>query len=86
MSEVNISELILAELKDTRREMNEGFSETKQRITALETNVAPFFANGGGKDQIDEDIESLKRTKYYVLGGAGVLSGLMHTVFKKLGL
>jgi len=86
MSDVNINELILIELRDARKEINEGFTELRQRSTALETNVVPFFETDGGMDKMKKEISDLKKVKWVAIGGAGVISGLLHTVFKKLGI
>jgi uncharacterized coiled-coil DUF342 family protein len=86
MPDININELILNELRDTRKEMNEGFTELRQRSTALETNVIPFFQTDGDLDKIQNDIKELNKSKWIVLGGAGALSGLLHTLLKKLGI
>jgi hypothetical protein len=85
-----INDLILSEIQGMRKELNEGFTETKQRITAIETNTTPFFETDGGKDKIQEQLDDLKKSKWMVMGGAGVLSGtitgLVHTITKKLGI
>lgn len=81
-----ISDLILTEIQSMRKEMNDGFSETKQRIAIIETHTSPFFETDGGLQQIHENLEELKRAKWVFLGGAGVLSGLIHAVTKKLGI
>jgi len=82
----DLGEIILSELRDTRKEMNEEFTELRQRSTAIETNHQPFFATGGGKDQIEDDIEDLKKSKYYALGGAGVLAVCGNWFLHKLGI
>ncbi len=81
-----INDLILSEIQGMRQELNEGFSETKQRITAIETHTDPFFETDGGKDKIQEQLDDLKRSKWMVLGGAGVLTSLGHYILHKLGI
>ena len=83
---MDLSELILTEIRDTRKELNEGFTELRQRSTALETTIEPFFEQGGDKDQIEAEISSLQKTKYYALGGAGVLTTLGHWLLHKFNL
>jgi len=84
MSEPTINEIILGELRGLRTEVTQGFSETKQRITAIETNTEPFFEKDGGRQTMQESIDDLKKTKYVVLGGAGVLTTLGHWLLHKL--
>lgn len=88
----SVNDIILEELrgirsdvKDFRSDVQEGFSETKQRLTALETVTEPFFANEGGKSKIQEDIDGLKRSKYMVLGGAGAITTLGHYILHFFG-
>lgn len=73
-----VNEIILDELRGLRTEVRVGFSETMQRLTALESVTVPFFANDGEKVKMNDDIDSLKKGKYVVLGGAGVLTTLGH--------
>lgn len=79
-------DLILEELRDLRADMNDGFKEVLQRTTAVETHTEPFFANGGGLAIVQRDIEGLKRTKYMVVGAAGVLTTAGHWLLHKLGV
>jgi hypothetical protein len=86
------NELILARLSeihadigDFRTETTANFQRLGERATALETQVVPFFENDGGLDKVREDIESLKRVKWYSLGAIGSMGGL-HFILKKLGL
>jgi hypothetical protein len=55
-------------------------------VTAIETHTEPFFANQGGLANMQKDIDSLKRTKYMVLGGAGVLTTAGHWLLHKIGV
>lgn len=73
-----VNEIILHELRGLREEVREGFSETKQRLTAIESVTEPFFANDGEKVKIQDDIDGLKKAKYAVLGGAGILTTAGH--------
>lgn len=88
-----VNDIILHELRELRTdissmrtEMTTGFSETTQRVSVIETHTEPFFANGGGLAGVQKDIDGLKRTKYMVLGGAGVLTTAGHWVLHKLGI
>ena len=83
--EDQISNLILEELRGLRSEVTDGFSELKQRTTAVETHVVPFFETDGGLDKINEKINGLSRTKWYAMGGIATMGGL-HVLLKKLGL
>jgi len=89
----NVNDIILHELRelrtdigDMRKDMNTGFSEATQRVTAIETHTEPFFANQGGLASMQQDIDSLKRSKYMMLGGIGVLTTASHWVLHKLGI
>lgn len=77
--------MILDELRGLRTEVRDGFSETKQRITAIESVTDPFFANDGELEKMQDEIDGLKRTKYMVYGGAGVLTTLTHWIFHRFG-
>lgn len=81
-----ISELILSELQALRKDVNNGFLETKQRLTAVETVTEPFFANDGGLSVIHSDINDLKRTKYYGLGFVAAVTVGIDWVFRKFGI
>lgn len=81
-----ISELILSELQALRKDVNNGFLETKQRLTAVETVTEPFFANDGGLSLIHEDINDLKRTKYYGLGFVAAGSVAINWLLRKFGV
>lgn len=81
-----VSEIILDELRGLRTEVREGFSETKQRLTAIESVTEPFFDNEGGRVKMQEDIDSLKKTKYAVIGGAGVITTAGHYILHLLGV
>jgi hypothetical protein len=83
--EDQISNLILEELRGLRSEVTDGFSELKQRTTAVETHVVPFFENDGGLDKIQQQIDGLSRTKWYAMGGIASMGGL-HFLLKRLGL
>jgi len=83
---MEINELILDEVRTMRKEMNDGFTEVKQRITAVETQTEPFFETEGGREKMQGQIDDLRRSKWMVLGGAGVLAGSIHTILKKLGI
>ena len=69
-----------------RRDMSEGFSDLKQRTTAIETTITPFFANDGEKKHMQNEIESLKQTKWYGLGFIAAISMAGHYIAHKLGL
>ena len=73
-----VNDIILDELRGLRTEVREGFTETLQRITAVEAVTKPFFENDGGKQKMESEIQDLKKSKYVVLGGAGVLSTMAH--------
>ena len=79
-----ISTVILTELQGLRKDVTDGFSETKQRLTAIETQTDPFFANDGGLSAIKSDIADIQKTKYYVLGGAGVLTAFGNWFMHKM--
>lgn len=84
--EDQISNLILTEIRDMRRDMSDGFSDLKQRTTAIETTITPFFANDGEKKQMQNEIDKLRQTKWYGLGFIGAVSLVGHYVAHKLGL
>ena len=80
-----VNEIILDELRGLRTEVREGFSETLQRITAVEAVTKPFFENEGGKEKMQDEINELKKSKWMIVGGAGALSGVFHWIVKHLG-
>jgi hypothetical protein len=75
-----------SDLSTFRSETNTNFSDMKQRTTALETQVVPFFANDGDLNKMKDQIDSLNRTKWYGLGALGVLSTGVHYILHKLGV
>lgn len=81
-----ISNLILEELRGLRTEVTDGFSETKQRLTAVETQIAPFFANDGEKAKMQDEIDKLKQIKWYGIGFIGALSLAGNYLMRKIGL
>lgn len=78
-----MNDVILIELRGMRQDLNAGFMDTKQRLTAIETQTEPFFETAGGLQQLHENLDSLKRTQYYALGGVGVLTTLGHWLLRK---
>lgn len=83
---------ILDELRDLRNHMDDKFEETFQRVTVVETKIAPLFDNGqpGRISQLEDDIEEMKLHQAKQFGWfAGVAASfelVWHVVSKKLGL
>lgn len=77
---MDINEIILDEIRGLRTQVTEGFEETKQRLTAVETTIKPFFETDGEKAQMLEDIADLQKTKWYGLGFVGAVSLFGHWI------
>ena len=79
-----ISSLILEELRGLRTEVNDGFSETKQRLAVVETQIVPFFETDGGRDKIQAEIAELRDHKWYSLGFIGAITLVGHYIAHKV--
>lgn len=81
-----LNNIILEEIRGLRTQVTEGFEETKQRLTAVETTIRPFFEQDGDKDKLEARVTSLENTKWYGLGFIGAVSLAGHWLAHKLGL
>lgn len=92
MPDTTINRAILGELRDMRGQMDDKFEETFQRLSVVETQLAPLFDNGqpGRISKVEDDIEEMKLHQAKQFGWfAGVAASfelVWHVVSKKLGL
>lgn len=90
MSDLN--DVILVELRDMRKEMNEGFTKFENRVSTVEAQIEPLFDNGtpGRITQIEDDVDDLKlkqaRQFGWFAGAMATLEIAWHIVSHKLGL
>jgi hypothetical protein len=72
---MDTNDVILEELRAIRETLDDLASDSKQRITKLETETKPLFDNGqpGKLSQIDVRVKRLENWRIYIIGfGAGV--------------
>lgn len=93
MSDTDSTQIILDRLSEIhtdlghfRKECTASLGELKQRTTAVETVVQPFFANDGGREKTQEQIDSLNKTKWYGLGFVAAITTGGHWLLHKLGI
>src|SRR5579863_5466708 len=87
---ITTNDVLLNEMQGMRSEMNTGFRESLQLITALETQIKPLFGNGqpGVIDRMQTDIQDFKLRNAKHFGWfAGVMASVeivYHLVTSKL--
>jgi hypothetical protein len=74
------------DLGEFRTETTRNFSEYGQRVTALETQVEPFFENDGGRSKMQDQIDSLNRVRWYGMGVMAAITTGSHWILHKIGI
>ena len=88
--DATIEQLILQELQEIRTDLKQFRTDTAERVSALEVKSKDISGNGqpGRMKLVEDAVDSLQRNKYWVMGVAagvsGVLSAVMEFVHAKL--
>lgn len=76
------SDLILAELRDLRRDFNENARATGERLASLETSMYALVGNGqpGRITLIERAVEKLQQWRWKLVGIATGVSGIVSMI------
>lgn len=83
---LNTLQQLHSDLSDFRTETSQNFLDLKPRVSAVEAQIHPFFETDGGREKMQDQIDSLNKARWY---GVGVIAGLTtigHYILHKLGI
>jgi len=84
----SVNDVILKEILEMRRDVNENFRTHGERLATMETQISGLVGNGqpGLIDKMQDDIEGLKKFKYWLSGALAVAETVGHYAAKKLNI